>query len=84
MESQQRTHLVETLMEEARQMVTVLVKASAAHDTQATAQETASSHEQYSLEDERHYWKAVLQHLTETSQALDHIKECEQRRGVGA
>ena len=75
MESHKRTELVDSLLKEARQMITVLLKASTApemsHDlSQGTVQGTPHPDEQYSIQDERRCWEEVLTHLTEARKTL--------------
>jgi hypothetical protein len=89
MESQKRTELVDTLLEEARQMITVLLKASTIPDTsrdrgQGTAQGAPHPHDQYTIQDERRCWEEVLKNLTEARKALGQIAQSERHRGVGA
>jgi hypothetical protein len=89
MESQKRTELVDALLEEARQMITVLLKASTAPDmsremSQGPTQGTPHPHEPYTLQDERRCWEEVFTHLTATRQALAQIEQSERHRGVGA
>jgi hypothetical protein len=66
MEAQKRGELVDTLLEEARQMITVLLKASTVPEmsremNQGTAQGTPNLQEQYSLQDERRCRDEVVQ-----------------------
>ena len=89
MEAHQRTELVDALLEEARQMITVLLKASTAPDMsremgQRTAQGASHPHEPYTLQDERQWWEEVFTHLTEARKALGQIEQSERHRGVGA
>jgi sugar (pentulose or hexulose) kinase len=89
MESHKRTELVDTLLEEARQMITALLKASTAPDmsremSQGTAQGTLHPQEQYTIQDERRWWEEVFTHLTEARKALGQIEQAERHRGVGA
>jgi hypothetical protein len=89
MESQKRTELVDALLEEARQMITVLLKASTAPDasspiSQGTAQGAPHAQEQYTIQDERRCWETVFKNLTEVQKVLGQIEELERRRGVGA
>ena len=89
MESQKRTELVETLLEEARQMITVLLKASTAPDVssnmgQSTAQGTHYVQEQYTIQEEHRCWDEVLTNLMEVQKALGQIAQSERHRGVGA
>jgi len=89
MESQKRTELVEALLEEAREMITVLLKASTAPDvspdmSQSTAQGTPSAQEQYTIRDERQCWEKVLKNLTDVQKVLGQIARSERHRGVGA
>jgi len=89
MESHKRTELVDALLEEAKQMITVLLKASTAPDMsreigQRTAQDASHSHEPYTLQDERQWWEEVFTHLTEARKALGQIEQSERHRGVGA
>lgn len=89
MESQKRTDLVEALVEEARQMITVLLKASTAPDVspdmgQSTVQGTPHAQEQYTIQDERQCWEKVLKNLTDVQKVLGQIARSERHRGVGA
>jgi hypothetical protein len=89
MESHKRTELVDALLEEARQMITVLLKASTAPDmpqdmSQGTVQGTAHPGEQYSIQEERRCWEEVLTHLTEARKSLGQIEQSERHRRVGA
>jgi hypothetical protein len=89
MESQKRTELVDVLLDEARQMITVLLKASTAPDmpqdrSQGPAPGTPDPHEQYTIQEERRCWEEVFTHLTETRKALAQIEQSERHRGVGA
>ena len=89
MESQKRTELVDALLEEARQMITVLLKASTAPDMsrdvrQGTALGTPTPQEQYTIQDERRWWEEVFKNLTEARKALGQIGQSERHRGVGA
>jgi hypothetical protein len=89
MESQKRTELVDALLEEARQMITVLLKASTAPDvsspmSQATAQGAPRAQGQYTIQDERRCWEEVFKNLTEVQKVLGQIEELERHRGVGA
>jgi hypothetical protein len=89
MESQKRTELVDALLEEARQMITVLLKASTAPDmpremSQGTVQGTPNPQEQDTIQEERRWWEEVLKNLTEARKALGQIEQSERHRGVGA
>jgi hypothetical protein len=89
MESQKRTELVEALLDEARQMITVLLKASTApdvspHTGQSTDQGTLHAQEQYTIQDERQCWETVFKNLTDVQKALGQIAQSERHRGVGA
>jgi hypothetical protein len=89
MESQKRTELVDALLDEARQMITVLLKASTAPDmprdlSQGPGPGTPDPHEQNTVQEERRYWEEVFAHLTETRKALAQIEQSERHRGVGA
>lgn len=89
MESQKRTELVDALLEEARQMITVLLKASTAPDMpqamrQGTVQGTPDPQEQTTVQEERRWWEEVFTHLTDARKALGQIEQSERRRGVGA
>ena len=89
MESQKRTELVDALLEEARQMITVLLKASTAPETsrdasQGTALGTPNPQEQYTIQDERRWWEEVFKNLTEARKALGQIEQSERHRGVGS
>jgi hypothetical protein len=88
MESHKRTELVDALLEEARQMITVLLKASTAPDmsrdvSQGTAPGTPNPQEQYTIQDERRWWEEVFKNLTEARKALGQIEQSERHRGVG-
>ena len=89
MESHKRTELVDALLDEARQMITVLLKASTAPEvsqdmSRHTVRGTPDPEEQYSIQDERRCWEEVFTHLTATRQALAQIEQSERHRGVGA
>lgn len=89
MESQKRTELVDALLDEARQMITVLLKASTAPDmsrdvSQGPSPGTPNPQEQYTLQDERRCWEEVFKNLTETRKALAQIEQSERHKGVGA
>lgn len=89
MESHKRTELVDALLEEARQMITVLLKASTAPDVspdmgQSTAPRTPHVQEQYTIQEERQCWEKVLTNLMEVQKALGQITQSERHRGVGA
>jgi hypothetical protein len=89
MESQKRTELVDVLLEEARQMITVLLKASTAPDmprdmSQGTAPGAPYPQEQNTIQEERRWWEEVFKNLTEARKALGQIEQSERRRGVGA
>ena len=89
MESQKRTELVDALLDEARQMITVLLKASTAPDmprdlSHGPSPGTPDPHEQNTVQEERRYWEEVFAHLTETRKALAQIEQSERHRGVGA
>ncbi len=89
MESQKRTELVDALLEEARQMITVLLKASTAPDmpqdrSQGPGPGTPDPQEQNTVQEERRYWEEVFAHLTEIRKALAQIEQSERHRGVGA
>ena len=89
MESQKRTELVEALLEESRQMITVLLKASTAPDSlpdvgQSTTHGTSHAQEQYTIQDERRCWEKVFENLMEVQKALGQIAQSERHRGVGA
>jgi hypothetical protein len=88
-ESQKRTQLVDALLEETRQAITVLLKASIApdvspHTGQSTAQETPHMQEQYPIQDERRCWEEVFKNLMEVQQALGQIEQSERHRRGGA
>jgi hypothetical protein len=89
MESHKRTELVDTLLDEARQMITVLLKAATAPDmpqdmSQGAVQGTAHPGEPYSLQEERRCWEEVLTHLTAVRKSLGQIEQSERHRRVGA
>jgi hypothetical protein len=89
MESQKRTELVDALLEEARQMITVLLKASTAPDMpqemrQGSAPGTPDPQERTTIQEERRWWEEVFKNLTEARKALGKIEQSERRRGVGA
>lgn len=84
MEPRERTHLVNSLMEEANLMMGVLEKAMqgerieeshpALHGTQSHAQG------EYSLEDEHKSWGKVLRALVDIQTELDQIEHSEHHR----
>jgi hypothetical protein len=89
MESHKRTELVDTLLGEARHMITVLLKASTAPDMpqemrQGSVQGTAHPGEPDSLQEERRCWEEVLTHLTAARKSLGRIEQSERHRRVGA
>jgi hypothetical protein len=89
MESHKRTELVDALIEEARQMITVLLKASTAPAmsqdvSQGTVQRTPNLEEHYTVQDERRCWEDVFKHLTEARKSLGQIEQSERHRRVGA
>jgi hypothetical protein len=89
MESRKRTVLVDALLDEARHMITVLLKASTAPAVspdlgQSTAQGTPHAQEQYTMQDERQCWEEVFKNLTEARKALGQIEQSERHRRVGA
>jgi hypothetical protein len=89
MESHRRTELVDALIEEARQMITVLLKASTAPAisqdvSQGTVQRTPNLEEQYTVQDERRCWEEVFKNLTEARKSLAQIEQSERHRRVGA
>jgi hypothetical protein len=89
MESHKRTELVDALLEEARQMITVLLKASTAPEmsqdmSQGTVQGMPNPEEQYSVQDERRCWEEVFKNLTEVRKSLGQIEQSERHRRVGA
>jgi hypothetical protein len=90
MEPTQRTHIIDGLVEEVVQKISVLEHALAA---QKTAQEelrhghgTTSSQEHtneaHVLEAERALWEQAKQGLSEVRTVLEQIEESERRRGV--
>jgi hypothetical protein len=89
MESHKRTELIDALIEEARQMITVLLKASTAPAmsedvSQGTVQRTPHLEEQYTVQDERRCWEEVFKNLTEARKSLAQIEQSERHRRVGA
>jgi hypothetical protein len=89
MEAHQRTELVDALLAEASQMITVLLKASTAPDMsremgQRTAPDASHPREPYTLQEERQWWEAVFTHFTEARKALGQIAQSARHRGVGA
>ncbi len=89
MESHKRTELVEALLEETRQMITVLLTASTAPDvspdmSQSAALGTPPAQAQYNIQHERQCWEGVFKNLTDVQNALGQIAQSERHRGVGA
>jgi uncharacterized protein YjaZ len=89
MESHKRTELVDTLLEEARQMITVLLKASTAPAmsqdvSQGTVQRTPDLEEHDTIQHERRCWEEVFKNLTEARKSLGQIEQSERHRRVGA
>ena len=83
MEPHKRTHLVNSLMEEANLMMGVLEKAMQGErieESQPAMHRTHHPHGQYSLEDEHKSWGKVLRALTEIQTELDQIDQSEQHR----
>jgi hypothetical protein len=83
MEPQQRTHLVNQLMDEARLMQGVLEKAMEGQRTEARRPNlhgTHNAHEAYSLLDEQASWEKIMQALQGIQTELEQIAEAERQR----
>ena len=83
MERHKRTHLVNSLMEEANLMMGVLEKAMQGERIEESflAQHgTQHPHGQYSLEDEHKAWGKILRALTEIHTELESIEHSERER----
>lgn len=83
MEPHKRTHLINSLMEEANLMMGVLEKAMEGErleEFRPAMHGTHRPHGQYSLEDEHKAWGKILRALTEIQAELDQIAQFEQHR----
>ena len=89
MEPHERTEMVDALLAEANQHLEILDRAIAAQDiaqhtaeSQHTVQSTSHSQTRDTLQQERRWWEETSQKLTEVRDALAHIEQSEQQRGV--
>jgi hypothetical protein len=89
MESHERTEIVDALLAEAKQHLEILDSSIAAQDiaqhtaeSQHTGQSTSHSQTKQGLQQERRWWEETSQKLTEVRDALAHIEQSEQQRGV--
>jgi len=89
MEPHERTEMIDALLAEANQHLEVLDRAIAAQDIsqhtaerQHTVQSTSHPQERRALQQERKWWEETYQKLTEVRDALAHIEQSEQQRGV--
>lgn len=83
MEPRKRTHLVNSLMEEAHLMMGVLEKAMEGQrmeESHPTLHGTHRLQGEYSLQDEHASWEKVLRDLKEIQTELDHIEQSERHR----
>jgi hypothetical protein len=89
MEPHERTEMVDALLAEAKQHLEILGTAIAAQDvaqqtaeSQQTGQSTSHPQTKQGLQQERRWWEETSQKLTEVRDALAHIEQSEQQRGV--
>jgi hypothetical protein len=89
MEPHERTEMVDALLAEANQRLEVLDSAIAAQDiaqhtaeSQHTVQSTSHPQVRQALQQECRWWEETYQKLTEVRDALAHIEQSEQQRGV--
>ena len=89
MEPHERTEMVDALLAEANQHLEILENAIAAQniaqqtaESQQTGQSTSHSQTRQALQQERRWWEETYQKLTEVRDALAHIEQSEQQRGV--
>jgi hypothetical protein len=89
MESNQRTELIDTLLEEAAQKIAVLEHATAAQEvsqeaSHSTTHGVPNPQEHSTVQAERQSWEKVVQGLTEVRHVLEQIEQSERQRGVSA
>jgi hypothetical protein len=89
MESNQRTELVDTLLEEATQKIAVLEHATAAQEvsqeaSHRTTHGSPNPQEHSTVQAERQSWEKVVQGLREVRHVLEQIEQSERQRGVSA
>jgi hypothetical protein len=85
MEPNQRIELIDTLLEEAAQKITVMEHATAAQEMSQEAGQNMQSMrnpQARAVQTERQSWEKVVQGLTEVRTVLAQIEESERRRGV--
>ena len=89
MEPHERTEMVDALLAEANQHLEILESAIAAQDiaqhtaeSQHTVQSMSHPQTRHALQQERRWWEETYQKLTEVRDALAHIEQSEQQRGV--
>jgi hypothetical protein len=89
MEPHERTEMVDVLLAEAKQHLEILESSIAAQDiaqhtaeSQHTGQSTPHPQVKHVLQQERKWWEETSQKLTEVRDALAHIEQSEQQRGV--
>ena len=89
MEPHERTEIVDALLAEANQHLEILESAIGAQDiaqhtaeSQHTVQSTSHPQVRQALQQERRWWEETYQKLTEVRDALAHIEQSEQQRGV--
>ena len=89
MEPHERTEMVDALLAEANQHLEILDSAIAAQDiaqhtaeSQHTVQSTSHPQVRHALQQERRWWEETSQKLTEVRDALAHIEQSEEQRGV--
>jgi len=83
METQQRTHLVNQLMEEAQRMMGVLEKAvegQESDDTHPTLHGSHHSPRPYSVREEHAAWEKVCEALHDIQADLEQIAQAEHHR----
>jgi hypothetical protein len=89
MEPHERTEMVDALLAEAKQHLEILESSIAAQDiaqqtaeSQHTGQSMSHPQVKHVLQQERRWWEETSQKLTEVREALAHIEQSEQQRGV--
>jgi hypothetical protein len=89
MEPHERTEMVDVLLAEAKQHLEILESSIAAQDiaqqtaeSQHTGQSMSHPQVKHVLQQERRWWEETSQKLTEVRDALAHIEQSEQQRGV--
>jgi hypothetical protein len=89
MESNQRTELIDTLLEEATQKIAVLEHATAAQEVSqeaghSTTHGASNPQERSTVQAERQSWEKVVRGLTEVRHVLEQIEQSERQRGLSA